>query len=121
MFAETNNASGLTRTLGMAAILHARFGDPELAARITGAAYELVRIHGVMMAPVMVLHLPDPRDLAVEALGRERADDLMAAGASIPLPELVAELLAAPGPTRTPAKPAPAEPPEPAAPAAGGA
>ncbi|HET7472027.1 MAG TPA: adenylate/guanylate cyclase domain-containing protein [Candidatus Limnocylindrales bacterium] len=98
LFADTNNASGLARTLGIAAILLFRYGDPEIAARITGAAYELVRVHGVMMAPVMVLHLPDPRELAVERLGVDRAGRLMATGAATPLPELVAELRALPSP-----------------------
>jgi non-specific serine/threonine protein kinase len=93
MFAATNHASGLARSLGMAAILLFRTGDPELAARVTGAAYELVRVHGVMMAPVMVLHLRDPRELATERLGPERATELMAAGASTPISELVARLV----------------------------
>jgi hypothetical protein len=94
MFAEMNSASGLARTLGMAAILLFRTGDPELAARVTGAAYELVRLHGVMMAPVMVLHLPDPRQLATERLGAARAGELMTAGAATPLPEVIAALQA---------------------------
>jgi predicted ATPase/class 3 adenylate cyclase len=102
MFAETNNGSGLARSLGMAAILLAKFGNPELAARIAGAAYELVRIHGVMMAPVMVLHLPDPRDLVAERLGPERAAELIAAGAATPLPDLLAELVALPVPGAVP-------------------
>jgi predicted ATPase/class 3 adenylate cyclase len=98
MFAETNNASGLARSLGIAAILLDRFGDPERAARLAGAAYELVRLHGVMMAPVMVLHLPDPRELATEHLGRERAEQLIAAGAATPVMDLVTELRALPVP-----------------------
>jgi predicted ATPase/class 3 adenylate cyclase len=107
MFADTNNASGLARSLGIAAILLDRYGDRELAARITGAAYELVRLHGVMMAPVMVLHLPDPRELATEHLGRERAEELIAAGAATPVADIVAELRALPVPT-DPARVAPA-------------
>jgi tetratricopeptide (TPR) repeat protein len=107
MFADTNNASGLARSLGIAAILLDRYGDRELAARITGAAYELVRLHGVMMAPVMVLHLPDPRELATEHLGRERAEKLIAAGAATPVADIVAELRALPVPT-DPARVAPA-------------
>jgi predicted ATPase/class 3 adenylate cyclase len=94
MFAETNHGSGLARSLGMAAILLAQFGDAELAARLAGAAYELVRVHGVMMAPVMVLHLPDPRDLAVELLGADRAEELIAAGAATPLAEVIDEVFA---------------------------
>ena len=96
MFAELNNASGLARSLGMMAILLFRFGDPEQATRIAGAAYELVRVHGVMMAPVMVLHLPDPRELAVERLGVDRAGELLAAGAATPLDEVIADLLGNP-------------------------
>jgi hypothetical protein len=80
----------------MMAILLFRFGDPEQATRIAGAAYELVRVHGVMMAPVMVLHLPDPRELAVERLGVDRAGELLAAGAATPLDEVIADLLGNP-------------------------
>jgi len=94
MFAAIENASGLARSLGIAAVLLLRVGQPELAARVAGSAYELVRVHGVMMAPVTVLHLPDPRELAVETLGRERAEDLIATGAATPVGDVIAELMA---------------------------
>ena len=64
-----DSAAGLARALGMAAIVQISNGDPELGARIAGAVYRLVREHGVMLAPVKVLHLPDPADLATERLG----------------------------------------------------
>jgi hypothetical protein len=96
--ADPPHASGLARSLGIASILLVRTGQPEVAARVAGAAYELVRLHGVMMAPVTVLHLPDPRELVTERLGRARADELMVAGAATPLADLVAELLARSGP-----------------------
>ena len=51
---------GSSRNLGMAAIIQLADGDPELGARIAGATYRLVREKGVMLAPVKVLHLPDP-------------------------------------------------------------
>jgi hypothetical protein len=51
-----------------------------------------------MLAPVKVLHLPDPRDLAIERLGEARATELMADGAATPVEEIIAEVLAAPAP-----------------------
>jgi hypothetical protein len=78
----------------MAAILDIVHGDPERGARIAGVTYELSRAQNVMLAPVTVLHLPDPRGLAVERLGAERADALLATGAAAPLDEVVDEVLA---------------------------
>ncbi len=83
----------------MAAILQIRDGDPEFGARVAGAVYELIREKGVMLAPVKVLHLPDPGDLAQEHFGPERAAELMASGAAIPVSQVIAEVLAAPAPT----------------------
>ncbi len=94
-FASVDSASGLARGLGMAAILLLSDGDADLGARATGATYRLVREKGVMLAPVAVLHLPDPADLAVERLGAERAAVLMAEGAETPIAEIVTEVLAA--------------------------
>ena len=48
-----------------------------------------------MVAPVTVLHLRGPRDLAVERLGQERATALMDDGAMTPLSEIVAKVKAA--------------------------
>ena len=59
-FVANDNASGLARALGMAAIVLLNDGDAELGARVAGATYALVREKGVMLAPVKVLHLPDP-------------------------------------------------------------
>ncbi|HET7029424.1 MAG TPA: adenylate/guanylate cyclase domain-containing protein [Candidatus Limnocylindrales bacterium] len=94
MFADATNASGLARSLGIASLLLFRSDEPELGARVAGAAYELVRVHGVMMAPVVVLHLPDPRVEAAEHLGAARADELLAAGAATPIDDVVAETMA---------------------------
>jgi hypothetical protein len=94
-FAEHDNASGIARTLGMAAILLVEHGDVELGARVTGATYELSRQKGVMVAPVTVLHLPDPRDTAVDRLGQERAAALMDDGAVTPLPAIIENVRAA--------------------------
>ena len=85
-------------TLGMAALLQLRFGDPEFGARIGGATEELHRTKSVMIAPVHVLHLPDPETYAIKVLGAERARELMAAGASISTDRIVEEVLAAPVP-----------------------
>ena len=51
-----------------------------------------------MLAPVKVLHLPDPADLAAEHLGRERAAELLAEGELMTTQEVVATVLAAPPP-----------------------
>lgn len=94
-----DSAAGLARALGMAAIVQISNGDPELGARIAGAVYRLVREHGVMLAPVKVLHLPDPADLATERLGAERAAELMAEGEAIPAEDLASRLEALPAPS----------------------
>jgi hypothetical protein len=98
-FAEHDNASGLVRVFSMAAIILLDFGDAEFGARMTGATYELVREKGVMVAPVMVLHLRDPHETAVERLGEARAAELMAEGAATPLAQIVDELRSAPPPS----------------------
>jgi predicted ATPase/class 3 adenylate cyclase len=97
-FAGNDNASGIARAIGMAAILLLTYGDAELGARVTGATYELVREKGVMLAPVKVLHLPDPLDLARRRLGEDRARELLEVGATTPLDRVIAEVLAAPAP-----------------------
>jgi predicted ATPase/class 3 adenylate cyclase len=98
-FAANDNASGLARGLAMASIILFRYGDPEFGVRVAAATFELVREKGVMMAPVKVLHLPDPGDLAAEHFGPERALELLAIGAAIPLSQVIAEVLAASSPT----------------------
>jgi hypothetical protein len=100
IFAANDSASGLARGLGMAAILLILHGDAEFGALVAGATYELVREMGVMLAPVKVLHLPDPAGLAAERFGPERARELLAIGAAVPLPRVIDEVLAAPPPTR---------------------
>ena len=101
-FAEHDNSSGVARALGMAAILLVNHGDLELGARVTGATYELSRQKGVMVAPVTVLHLPDPRETVVERLGQERATALLEDGAMTPLPEIVEKVRSAPVPEGSP-------------------
>ena len=97
-FAEIESTSGLARGLAMASIILFERGEPELAARVAGATYQLVRDKGVMLAPVRVLHLDDPAQTAIERLGATRAEGLMADGAATPIPEIVAEVLATPAP-----------------------
>jgi predicted ATPase/class 3 adenylate cyclase len=97
-FAEIESPSGLVRGLAMASIILFERDEPELAARVAGATYQLVRDKGVMLAPVRVLHLDDPGQTAIERLGASRAAELMADGAATPLPEIVAEILATPAP-----------------------
>ena len=77
-FAENDNQSGIARALGMAAIVLLTYGDAELGARAAGATYGSFEEKGVMLAPVKVLHLPEPRDLAIERLGEARAEELFA-------------------------------------------
>jgi predicted ATPase/class 3 adenylate cyclase len=108
-FWRTNDlASGLARGLGMASIILFKYGDPELAARIAAVTYKLVREKGVMLAPVKVIHLPDPADSAVEVFGAERAAELLADEAAGPLAEMIDTVLSMPTPTADPnASPAP--------------
>ena len=94
IFEQMDMASGLARSLAMAAIIQLRFGDPELGARIAGATSELGRVKGVMVAPAKVLHLPDPAGLALEVLGQERGSLLLAEGAALAIPEVIAQVLA---------------------------
>lgn len=98
-FAANDNASGLARSFGMAAIIELEYGDVELGARLAGATHKLVREKTVMLAPVKVLHLPDPGETSVEKLGSERAAELMSIGADTAVEDLVAMVLAMPGPT----------------------
>ena len=97
-FWGTDSASGLVRNLGMAAIIQLANGDAVLGAHIAGATYRLVREKGVMLAPVKVLHLPDPAGLATERLGAERATALLAEGEAIPVEDVVAIIFATPAP-----------------------
>ena len=101
-FWGTDSASGLVRNLGMAAIIQLSNGDAELGARIAGATYRLVREKGVMLAPVKVLHLPDPEGLAIERLGAERAAALLAEGEGLPVEDVVAIIFATPAPEAAP-------------------
>jgi predicted ATPase/class 3 adenylate cyclase len=93
-FAEIDSASGLARGLAMASIILFERDEPELAARVAGATYQLVRDKGVMLAPVRVLHMDDPAETAIARFGSARAEELMADGAATPIPEIVAEVLA---------------------------
>jgi hypothetical protein len=95
IFSASGLFSGIARNLVMAAIIQLVHGDPELGARIAGAAHELAREHQVMLAPVKVLHLPDPADLSAERFGSVRSEELLAAGAARPLAETIDEVLAA--------------------------
>ena len=61
-----------------------------------------MREKGVMLAPVKILHLPDPAGLAAERLGEERAGALMAEGEALTTEAIVAEVLAAPPPGQAP-------------------
>jgi hypothetical protein len=53
-----------------------------------------------MLAPVKVLHLPDPAELATEKLGPERHHELLAAAEPLPIADVIAEVLAAVPPAR---------------------
>lgn len=101
IFVSLDMASGLARSLGMAAIIQLKYGDPELGARIAGAANELHLEKNVMIAPTVVLHLPDATILAAEVLGEQRARGLLAEGAATPIARIVEEIVAAPIPAST--------------------
>ncbi|MEA2675465.1 MAG: hypothetical protein QOI92_2657 [Chloroflexota bacterium] len=98
-FAENNNSSGLARSMGMAAIVQLTSGDPAFGVRIAAVVYELMREKGVMLAPVKVLHLREPRELAIERFGVERAEKLLSDASTIPVAQMVEEIFAAPPPT----------------------
>ena len=98
-FGDNDNKSGIARALGMAATVLLSGGDAELGARAAGATYRVVEENGVMLAPVKVLHLREPRELAIERLGETRALELMADGAALPVTDVIEEVLAAPVPT----------------------
>jgi predicted ATPase/class 3 adenylate cyclase len=93
-FAAGRLASGTARALVVAAIIDIVHGDPERGARIAGVTYELSRAHNVMLAPITVLHMPDPRGLATDRLGAERTEQLLAIGAATSLEAAIAEVLA---------------------------
>jgi hypothetical protein len=94
IFTRLDLASGLARSLGMAAIIQLRYGNPELGARIAGATEELHQQKNVMVASTKVLHLPDSRELAVEILGAERAQRLIDEGRATPVARIIEETLA---------------------------
>ena len=66
-----------------------------MIARPARVTFELIHEKGVMLAPVKVLHLPDPGELAVERLGPERAAGLLATGAATARSEIITAILAA--------------------------
>lgn len=99
-FAGNDAASGIARGLAMAALLQIRNGDPAFGVRAAAKAYQLVREQEVMLAPVKVLHLPDPGELATETLGAERYQELLAGAKLIPIADVIAEVLAADAPAR---------------------
>jgi hypothetical protein len=58
-------------------------------------AYELLaRPTNVMLAPITVLHMPDPRGLAVDRLGADRTGELLEIGAATALEASIEEVLA---------------------------
>ena len=99
-FSAIEGTSGLVRALAMVSIILLSDGDAEFGGRVAGAAYRMVREQGAMLAPVEVLHLPDPAGLATERFGAERAAELLADGDAIPLAEISAQILAMPTPNR---------------------
>ncbi|HTC85306.1 MAG TPA: hypothetical protein VK656_01285, partial [Candidatus Acidoferrum sp.] len=94
LFAANDSASGLARVLAMAALLLLRYGNPDFGARVAGWTLRLVEEKAVMLAPVKVLHLPDPGVLTREQLGPERGAELLAAGAAMTEEAIIAEVLA---------------------------
>ena len=89
-FTQSDSVTGHARGVSMAAIMLISEGRAVLGTRIAGAAYRLAREQGVMLAPVEVLHLPDPGQLAVERLGADRAAELLAEGDALPLADVLA-------------------------------
>ena len=98
LFHSLEHPPGLVRVLGLASIMLLSGGPSEVGARAAGATYRLVRERGLMLAPVHVLHLPEPSTLAEARFGPERAAALMAEGEAMTTDDLVAALAASPAP-----------------------
>jgi hypothetical protein len=92
LFHALENPPGLTRTLGLSAIILLSGGPSELGARAAGATYRLVREKGLMLGPVHVLHLPEPSALAEARFGPDRAAQLLSEGEAMAIDDLVAAL-----------------------------
>jgi predicted ATPase len=67
--------------LGVIAIIEGESGDGGVGARLTGAIQAIQADTGEALAPVTVLHLPHPADVARERLGESEAQRLIAEGA----------------------------------------
>jgi hypothetical protein len=100
LFHSLKHPPGLVRALGLASIMLLSAGPSELGGHAAGATYRLVREKGLMLGPVHVLHLPEPSQLAAAQFGQQRAAELMAEGAAMPVDDLVSALATAspPGP-----------------------
>ena len=101
IFSDKGLESGLVRSLGMASIIRFAAGDPDLAVRIAASLYALMRRENLMLAPVKVLHLPEPATLAAGAFGLSVAKERLAAATAAPVADIVTEILAAPPLTAT--------------------
>ena len=99
IFVANGLESGIVRSLGMAAIIRFASGEPEFATRVTAVLFALMREHNLMLAPVKVLHLPDPATLAAGHFGAAEAEERLRTGAAVPLADVIAEILGAPPPT----------------------
>lgn len=84
--------------LGVIAIVQGESGDPELAARLTGAIQAIQAETGEALAPVTVLHMPHPADVVRARLGEAEAERLMAEGARLTTDEAIALALGEAGP-----------------------
>ncbi len=79
--------------LGVLAIVEAESGDPVLAGHLVGAIQAIQAETGEALAPVSVLHLPDPADLLRERLGDDAAEGLIAEGRELRPEQAIALVL----------------------------
>jgi non-specific serine/threonine protein kinase len=66
--------------LAVIALAQADLGEVELATRLIGAVRAIQAATGEALAPVQVLHLPDPEDVVRARLEPARAEELLAEG-----------------------------------------
>jgi predicted ATPase/class 3 adenylate cyclase len=76
--------------LGIIAIVEGESGDLPLAARLTGAIRAIQTESGEALAPVGVLHLPDPETIVRARLSNDDADRLIDEGRTLSIEQAVA-------------------------------
>jgi tetratricopeptide (TPR) repeat protein len=94
LWVEAADMPSVARGLILTSILATKTGDFERAAKLRGAADEVMRPLGNIATPMQILRLEDPAIAAREALGDEGYSEAYEAGRALSLDE-IAELLRA--------------------------